>query len=112
VFALAWLVVLAGVFYFLIWRPQQRRVATMRALQSSLELGDEVVTTGGVYGKIRALRDEHVELEIAPGVVVKVARGAIGTRVTGEPTETGGDTDADTGADTDAEHPDDTEGAA
>ena len=107
-FALAWLVVLAGVFYFLIWRPQQRRVATMRALQSSLELGDEVVTTGGVYGKIKALRDEHVELEIAPGVVVKVARGAIGTRVTGEPMETDADTDADTGA----EHPDDTEGAA
>jgi len=108
VFALAWLVVLAGVFYFLIWRPQQRRVATMRALQRSLELGDEVITTGGVYGKITALRDDHIELEIAPGVVVKVARGAIGTRATGPPT----DTDAEADADTHAEHPDDTEGAA
>ena len=99
-FALAWLVVLAGVFYFLIWRPQQRRVATMRALQSSLELGDEVITTGGVYGTITALRDDHIEIEIAPNVVVKVARGAIGARIT----EDAADEDDE---DVDIDHPED-----
>lgn len=80
--AVGWLVLMAGVFYLLIWRPQQRRMSNMRALQSALELGDEVITTSGVYGTITALRDDHIELEIAPNVIVKVARGAIGTRVT------------------------------
>jgi preprotein translocase subunit YajC len=91
---------MAGVFYLLIFRPQKRRVAAIRALQGALELGDEVVTTSGIYGTITALRDEYLELEIAPGVVVKVARGAIGTRVTGDFTED------------DVEHPDGTEGTA
>jgi preprotein translocase subunit YajC len=73
---------MAGVFYLLIWRPQQRRVSTMRALQGSLQLGDEVITTAGLYGTIAALRDEYIELEIAPNTVIKLARGAIGQRVT------------------------------
>jgi preprotein translocase subunit YajC len=81
------LLLMVGVFYFLLWRPQQRRVQNMRALQGALELGDEVITTAGVYGKIRALRDDHVELEIAPGTVIKLARGAIGQRIV-EPNET------------------------
>jgi preprotein translocase subunit YajC len=100
VIALAWLVVMAGVFYLLIWRPQQRRIASMRALQGALELGDEVITTSGIYGTIAAMRDDYLELEIAPGVIVKVARGAVGTRLT---------TDI---ADDDVEHPDGTEGSA
>jgi preprotein translocase subunit YajC len=81
VFAVIWLVVMAGVFYLLIWRPQQRRVAAVRAVQQALELGDEVITTSGIYGHITALRDDYVELEIAPNVVVKLARAAIGTRL-------------------------------
>jgi preprotein translocase subunit YajC len=104
VWALAWLVVMAGVFYLLIWRPQQRRVATMRAVQDALRLGDEVVTTSGIYGTITALRDDYVELEVAPNTVLKVARGAIGTRLTPgavEPSESD-----------DMEHPNGTEGAA
>jgi preprotein translocase subunit YajC len=75
---------MAGTFYFLIWRPQQRRVASMRALQGALRLGDEVITTGGIYGTITALRDDHLEIEIAPGTVVRIARGAVGTRVTAD----------------------------
>jgi preprotein translocase subunit YajC len=86
---------MAGTFYFLIWRPQQRRLANMRALQEALRLGDEVVTTAGLYGTITALRDDHIELEIAPNVVVKVARGAIGTRLTGDSAETAGPADLD-----------------
>jgi preprotein translocase subunit YajC len=85
VWAIVWLALMAGTFYFLIWRPQQRRVAAMRALQSALELGDEIITTSGIYGTITALRDDHVEVEIAPNVVVKLARGAVGTRLTGQP---------------------------
>jgi preprotein translocase subunit YajC len=95
---------MAGVFYLLIWRPQQRRAAGMRALQDALRLGDEVVTTSGIFGTIVALRDDHIDLEVAPNVVLKVARGAIGTRLTPggvEPSEND-----------DIEHPNGTEGAA
>src|SRR3954470_1284283 len=102
---------MAGVFYFLIWRPQQRRVAYSRALQGALELGDQVVTTGGVYGTITALRDDHVELEIAPNIVIKVARGAISGRLTpdaGQADEPGHDHGQDHGHD----HDEGTEGAA
>jgi len=81
-FAILWLVLMAGVFYLLIWRPQQRRLSHARALQHSLHLGDEVITTSGIYGTITALRDEFIELEIAPKVTVRVARGAVGGLVT------------------------------
>jgi preprotein translocase subunit YajC len=99
VWAIAWLVLMGGTFYLLIWRPQQRRMANVRSLQEALRLGDEVITTGGVYGTITALRDDHIELEIAPGVVVRVARGAIGTRITQD--------DADEDVDIDVDHPED-----
>ena len=46
-------------------------------LVSRLQVGDEVITAGGLYGTIRALRDETIELEVADGVVVRMARGAI-----------------------------------
>jgi preprotein translocase subunit YajC len=91
---------MAGTFYLLIWRPQQRRLANVRALQEALRLGDEVITTGGVYGTVTALRDDHIELEIAPGVVVRVARGAIGTRITQDAAD-------EDDVDADVDHPED-----
>jgi preprotein translocase subunit YajC len=99
VLPVVWLVLMAGTFYFLIWRPQQRRVAAVRALQDALRLGDEVITTSGIYGTITALREDHVELEVAPNVVLRVARGAIGSRIT-----------VDT--EIDADHPNGTEDTA
>lgn len=77
-----WLVLLpAAVFYFLLWRPQQRRMVTVRALQSALSENDDVMTTSGIYGRITRLGDDDVDLEIAPNTVIRVARGAIGQRV-------------------------------
>jgi preprotein translocase subunit YajC len=81
-FAIIWLVIMVGVVYLLFMRPQQRRLANARALNSSLQLGDKVITTSGIHGTVTALRDDHVELEISPGVHVKLVRGAIGGRVT------------------------------
>lgn len=72
-----YLAVLAAAFFFLIVMPQRRRMTAHRALMASLETGDAVVTTGGIYGTIRDLDGTTVALEIAPGVVVRVARGAI-----------------------------------
>ena len=70
-------------FFWFIVRPQRRRVAAHRAFVAALDVGDEVVTSGGLYGTVRALDEASVELEVAPSVVIKVARGAIVSRAPG-----------------------------
>jgi preprotein translocase subunit YajC len=77
-----WLVLMIGAFYLLLWRPQQRRMAMVRALQSTVRQGDEVLTTSGIYARVVRLGDDDAELEIAPGTVIRVARGAIGQVLT------------------------------
>ncbi|HZP30639.1 MAG TPA: preprotein translocase subunit YajC [Acidimicrobiia bacterium] len=78
-----YLVVLVAGFFFLVVRPQRRQMAARRALIASVDVGDEIVTTGGIHGTVRSLHDDTVELEIAPGVVVTLARGAIAGRLGG-----------------------------
>ncbi|MDQ1702384.1 MAG: preprotein translocase subunit YajC [Frankiaceae bacterium] len=64
--------------YFLMIRPQRARAQRMKALQSSVNVGSEVITTAGVYGRIVAENeDDTVLLEIAPGVPIRIARAAI-----------------------------------
>lgn len=77
-----WLVLMIGAFYLLLWRPQQRRMAMVRSLQSTLRQGDEVLTTSGIYARVVRLGDDDADLEIAPGTVIRVARGAIGQVLT------------------------------
>jgi preprotein translocase subunit YajC len=77
-----YLVILVAAFYFLIVRPQRRNAMVRRQLLNAVEVGDEIVTSGGVYGTVLAIDDETLDVEIAPGVVVKVARGAVAARVT------------------------------
>jgi preprotein translocase subunit YajC len=72
---------LLAFFYALVVRPQRRRVLEHRMLMASLEIGDDVLTAGGIYGTIRSVRDDDVDLEIASGVVIKMARGAIARRL-------------------------------
>jgi preprotein translocase subunit YajC len=91
VLVLIWLVLMVGAFYLLLWRPQQRRAMAVRELQGSLAEGDEVVTTSGIFGRVRRLEDEIVDLEIAPGTTIRIARGAIGQRITGEPADDSGE---------------------
>ena len=76
------LVGIALLFWLFIIRPASRRQKELRGMQSSLDLGDEVVLTSGVFGTVRELEDDVVRVEIADGVVIKVARGAIGTVTT------------------------------
>jgi preprotein translocase subunit YajC len=80
-FAIGWLVFAAAIFVVLIVLPQRRRLAAHRALLGALEVGDEVVTASGLYGCIRRLDDMLVRLEVAPDVIVRVARAAIVGRV-------------------------------
>jgi preprotein translocase subunit YajC len=62
----------------LLMRQQQRRLRQHQAVVASLEIGDEVVTTSGIFGTITSLGDDTAEIEVAPGVEVKVAKRAIG----------------------------------
>lgn len=65
--------------YFLLMRPQQKRMKEHRALIASLAKGDEVVTSGGLLGRITEVTDSFVTIEIAPDVAVKVQRHAVQT---------------------------------
>ena len=71
------MVVLFAIMYFLIIRPQQQKQKAMREMISNLAHGDIVMTTGGLQGKITALTDTVVTLEIADKVRVKVGRNYI-----------------------------------
>jgi len=74
---LVYFAVIALAFFLLIVLPQRRRTNAHRALLAALQVGDEVITIGGILGTIRELTDEKIELEVAPGVVITVARNAI-----------------------------------
>jgi preprotein translocase subunit YajC len=75
------LVGIALLFWLFIIRPASRRQRELGRMQSSLSVGDEILLTSGVYGTVRLLEDDHLLLEVAPGVTIKVARGAVGTIV-------------------------------
>ena len=71
------LVLIFVIMYFLMIRPQQKRMKEHRAMVEALKKGDEVVTQGGLIGKVTALREGEVEVEIAPGIKARVVRSSI-----------------------------------
>jgi preprotein translocase subunit YajC len=75
------LLLLLGIMYFALIRPQQRRVRAQRALVTSLEVGDPVATIGGILGRILTIDDDEATIETTPGVVLRVRRGAIAARI-------------------------------
>lgn len=72
------LVGIALLFWVLLIRPQAKRQRELRGLQDSLSVGDEVVLTSGIYGTVRGADDNDLQVEVADGVTIRVARGAIG----------------------------------
>ena len=70
-------VIMIGIFYFLMIRPQQKKAKEHRALLDALKKGDAVVTAGGVYGKVTAVDENIVSMEIATGVIIKIKKGHI-----------------------------------
>ena len=72
------------IFYFLLIRPQQKRAKDHKALLSSLKVGDQVLTGGGIYGRVTGLRDDVITVEISDKVRVKVNRGHIAGVVKGD----------------------------
>ncbi len=71
------LIALVAVFYFLVLRPQQKRAKEHKNLMEALQKGDEVITLGGILGKVTKVADENVAIEIADNVVVQVQKAAI-----------------------------------
>lgn len=84
------LVLLVAIFYFLLIRPQQRRARQQRELVTSLEVGDTVVTIGGVFGRIRSMDDDSVVLELEPdGTKVRFVKQAVARKLTEDLGEAG-----------------------
>ena len=78
------LLAMFAIFYFLLIRPQQKRAKQHKEMIESLKSGDQVVTAGGIHGKVVSVLDKVVTLEIATGVRVKVNRISIAGTSTGQ----------------------------
>ncbi|MEE8107905.1 MAG: preprotein translocase subunit YajC [Gammaproteobacteria bacterium] len=73
------IVILFVVFYFMLIRPQQKRAKQHKAMIGTLNSGDEVVTNGGILGKITDVGEHFVTVEIADGTSIKLQRQAVAT---------------------------------
>ena len=71
------MVVFVAIFYFLLIRPQQKKAKDHQAMITKLAAGDEVVTSGGILGRIIEVGDAFVTVEVADGVRVKVQKGQV-----------------------------------
>jgi preprotein translocase subunit YajC len=89
---LIFLGLLIAIFYFMLIRPQKRRVDAHRRLVESISVGDEIVTIGGFYGTIRRMGDDDIDLEISPGTTMRLVKSAIARRVTEDVEEPAEDT--------------------
>ena len=76
-----YLVILVGAFYFLIVRPQRRQSMIRRQLLNAVDVGDEIITSGGIYGTVISIDEDSLEVLIAEGIVIKLARGAVAAKV-------------------------------
>jgi preprotein translocase subunit YajC len=77
------LLLMGVVFYFLLIRPQSQRRRAQTQMQSDIEVGDEIVTTAGIYGTITDIDDDYgiVTVEVAPNMEIRMARAAVAQRL-------------------------------
>ena len=74
---IVFLVLIVGVFYFILIRPQQKRQKEHRQMMDELQRGDKVITAGGIYGQIETVSDENVVLKIESGATIRVAKSSV-----------------------------------
>jgi preprotein translocase subunit YajC len=79
------IIAIALLFWLLIIRPASRRQKELTRMQSALKVGDEVMLTSGIFGTLTSVDGEHLHVQVAAGVTVKVARGAIASVVQQQP---------------------------
>ena len=77
--AIIWMVILVGIFYFLIIRPQQQQRKKHEKFLSELKKGDKVVTSGGIIGEVKHIDDKTITLKVADGTMIKFLKSAIAT---------------------------------
>ena len=77
-------VLIIGIMYFLMIRPQQRRMKAHQEMIGNLRRGDNVVTAGGILGKITKVDDEEIQIEVSEGVRIRVLKSTI-SEVRGKP---------------------------
>ena len=75
------LVVIGGLFYFLLIRPQRRRQRQMQDLRNAVEVGDDVRTVGGIYGTVTSVTDADIFIDIGDGTKLRIAKRAIAERI-------------------------------
>jgi len=71
-------ILMIGIFYFIVLLPMRRRQKKVQEFQSSIKVGDRVITTSGIYGQVTKLEEKSVQIQIADKVRIEVARAAIG----------------------------------
>ena len=86
---ISWLpiVFMLVIFYFMLYRPQKQARQEREKMLSNLQVGAEVVTIGGIYGKITSLDEDTLQLKIADGVEIKISRQAVNMLVQKDETE-------------------------
>ena len=72
-----WMIVLIGLMYFIAFRPQMKRQKEHRQMMAGLAKGDEVVSNGGIAGRVDEVGETFITIEIAPNVKVKLQKGAV-----------------------------------
>jgi preprotein translocase subunit YajC len=75
------LLALPLLMYFLLIRPQQRKLKEQRELLAAVQEGDEIITTGGIYGYVNAVEEDTIWLEIAEGVEIRIVKGGVMRRI-------------------------------
>lgn len=73
------IILIIGFFYFIVFRPQQQRAKRQKEMLEAITIGNEVLTAGGIMGKVASVSPTVVRLEIAPSVVIAVQKSAITT---------------------------------
>ena len=85
------LVLIMGIFYLLVIRPQQKRAKDHRTMVSSLARGDRVLTNGGLYATVQDVHDDKLVVVISDGVKVEIAKNAVSGKVAGKGQKSDGD---------------------
>jgi len=94
-------------FWFLVLRPARKRQTEARRLHSSLAVGDEVMLTSGIFGRVITLDEERLTLEVAPAVAITAVRQAVAKVVDPAPADSRADSSTERSDDHPDDHPDD-----
>jgi preprotein translocase subunit YajC len=76
------IILIIGVFYLLVMRPQQKKRRALQEKLSTVQPGDKIMTTAGVFGTVASVSDDKFDLEVAPGVRITMIKAAISQIVT------------------------------